>query len=155
MSEIPPAVLDALMRIAKMAPGQVEPGNIDLARQPRVLNPDGSISTVNSRSSLVNGLETLIPSMIPTAGGGYSTDQTREGHPSWREFDRTGRHLGRFLDPASADAYAEQLHNDYEAGKYDRPGKPTLSVNGSPIELAPSHINSALREALLRLMRIR
>ena len=138
-----------------MAPGQVEPGNIDLARQPRVLNPDGSISTVNSRSSLVNGLETLIPSLIQTAGGGHYTDASEEGRPSWSEFDRTGRHLGRFRDPASADAYAAQLHNDYEAGKYDRPGKPSLSVNGTPIEMAPSHINSALREALMRLMRTR
>lgn len=137
--------------------GPIVPGNIDLLHRPRVLNPDGSISTVFSRSSNENGQEVLIPSVIPSAQGGYYTDTSPEGKASWDYYRRTGQHLGKFATPAEADAYAEQLHQNYAAGKLDASGKPTLSVNGSPIEMAVSHRpamdrNAQIRQALMTLL---
>lgn len=91
------------------------PGNIDLYKQPKVKNPDGSISTVDSRSYNFDGKEVLLPSVTPD-GRHLKTDDEIIA-----EYKKTGRHLGMFDDVASANAYAEQLHNDYAAGKYDRP----------------------------------
>jgi hypothetical protein len=89
------------------------PGNIDLFAQPEVKNEDGSISTVDSFSTNVDGKEVLLPTVTPDGRHLSEAD-------ALKEFEKTGRHLGIFDTPAAASAYAEQLHKDYEAGKYKR-----------------------------------
>jgi hypothetical protein len=123
-------------------------GNIDLTRQPRVLNPDGSISTVRSMSANFDGEEVLIPT---TVGGRVVSDEE-----AIQEYLRTRRHLGKFKTPQEATAYADQLHNDYAAGRYDR-GSPNHYVNGALMNPAVSHAPDMglIRAALLALMRER
>ena len=99
-------------------PGLIEPGNVDLFAQPSVPNPDGTASTVDSRSFNFDGREVLLPSVTPD-GRHLRTDEEIIA-----EYKRTRRHLGMFADVQSANAYAEQLHRDYEAGKYRRPRGP-------------------------------
>lgn len=94
--------------------GLMTPGNVDLYAQPEVKNPDGSRSTVDSSSYNLDGREYLLPSVTPD-GRHLRTPDEIVG-----EFKKTGRHLGVFSDPASATAYAKQLHDDYAAGKYRR-----------------------------------
>jgi len=91
----------------KSAPGLIEPANVDLANQPRVKNPDGTTSTVDSRSFNVDGTEVLLPSVTPDGRHLQTDDEILA------EYQKTGRHLGKFDTPEHATAYASQLHNDY------------------------------------------
>jgi hypothetical protein len=92
--------------------GVIEKGNIDLYKQPVVNNPKGGKSTVYSRSYNLDGAETLLPSVTPD-GRFLATDDD-----VLNEYKKTGRHLGKFNSVDAANKYAEQLHNDYESGKY-------------------------------------
>lgn len=87
--------------------GLVEQGNIDLAKRPRVQNEDGSISTVRSMSFNVDGVEVLIPTVLPD--GRVASDAEAIQH--YRE---TGEHLGKFETPQAATAYANALHDAQE-----------------------------------------
>lgn len=109
-------LVDAGARHAKpgTVPGQTAPGNIDLFQQPKVTNADGSVSTVDSASANIDGQEVLLSRVTPD-GRHLSTDE------AIAEYQRTGKHLGTFDSPASADAFAQKLHQDYAAGRYDRP----------------------------------
>lgn len=100
--------------LAQVRSGLLTSGNIDLAKQPSVPNPDGTRSTVDSRSYGIDGHEVLLPSVTPD-GHHLQTDDEIVA-----EYRKTGRHLGIFDTPAHATAYAQQLHEDYAAGKYDR-----------------------------------
>ncbi len=91
----------------------MRPGNIDLYKQPRVKNTDGSYSTVDSASFNITGEEVLLPSVTPD-GRHLKTDDEIVA-----EYKKTGRHLGTFRTPAAATAYAQQLHDDYAKGKYN------------------------------------
>lgn len=93
--------------------GLMVPGNINLFDRPQVRNPDGSVSTVRSMSFGRNGQEILIPTVHPS--GYVMSDQD-----AIRHYDQTGQHLGIFKDPRMATAYAEWLHNQYAAGRYNR-----------------------------------
>ncbi|MDO8632351.1 MAG: hypothetical protein Q7R41_17855 [Phycisphaerales bacterium] len=114
-------------------------GNIDLYAQPKVKNPDGSISTVDSIGINLDGKEYLLPT-VTLDGRHFINEARKQGVPdseigravadmAFEEFQKTGRYLGIFPDVASSNAYGEQLHEDYKAGKYDaRPagrGHPT------------------------------
>lgn len=85
--------------------GIIEKGNIDLKHRPRVKNPDGSISTVRSMSVNIDGQEVLIPTV---------SDDGRILSPrdAVSLYKKTGKHLGKFRDEESANAYAKQLHED-------------------------------------------
>ncbi len=100
-------------RLGSMQPavshGLIEPGNIDL-RRPSIPNPDGGMSTVYSSSFNINGKEVLLP--LADEGRILSAEEAID------KYNRTGQHLGTFHDVASANAYAKQLHDEYEAGKY-------------------------------------
>lgn len=88
-------------------PGMLERGNLDLnARKvyhgrPRDF-PDQDFRTENSMSGNVDGKEVLIPTVV---NGQQLTEDA-----AWDHFFRTGENLGWFADPASADKYAEKLH---------------------------------------------
>lgn len=83
--------------------GQVEPGNINVAAQPKVKNSDGSISTVNSISINEDGHEVLIPKVSPSG-----TMLSDEGAIAL--YKKTGKHLGKFDSVDSANAAGAALH---------------------------------------------
>lgn len=86
----------------------VEPlvkGNIDLNNRPIVRNEDGSFSTVRSMSINVNGKEVLIPT-VSDDGRILTPDEAVE------QFERTGKHLGKFATSEEATAYAKRLHDE-------------------------------------------
>ncbi|MGA2857577.1 MAG: hypothetical protein ABSE40_11950 [Candidatus Sulfotelmatobacter sp.] len=94
-------------------PGLIQPGNIDLYNRPKIPNPQGGISTVYSTSfGDDKGREILVPR---AADGTILSEKEAE-----QRYYRTGKHLGIFDSPEHATAYAEKLHNEYAAGKYDR-----------------------------------
>lgn len=92
---------------AARTPGQLAPGNIDLAHRPVVRNRDGSISTVRSMSANFDGEEVLIPTV--SDDGRIMTES--EAIENYR---RSGRHLGKFVSPEAATAYAQDLHSQQE-----------------------------------------
>jgi len=96
-------------------------GNIDLYRQPKVKNPDGSTSTVDSRSYNFDGVEVLLPSVTPDGRHLKTDDEIVD------EYRKTGRHLGMFDTVAEANAAAKKLHEDYARGRYEPWAKPMAS----------------------------
>lgn len=90
--------------------GLLEKGNIDIHNRPVVKNSDGSISTVLSMSTNIDGREVLIPA-VSDDGRIMSDDEAIDN------FMRTGKHLGMFDNPDDATAYAESLHNQ-QADEY-------------------------------------
>lgn len=90
--------------------GLLEKGNIDIHNRPVVKNADGSISTVRSMSTNIDGREVLIPT-VSDDGRIMSDDEAIDN------FMRTGKHLGMFDNPDDATAYAESLHNQ-QADEY-------------------------------------
>ncbi len=89
-------------------PGMVERGNISLADRPVVKNNDGSISTVASMSVNIDNQEVLIPT-VSEDGRTLSPKEAVE------QYQRTGKHLGKFDDAAHATEYAEKLHQAQES----------------------------------------
>jgi hypothetical protein len=86
----------------------IEPGNIDLNSRPRVKNAGGSISTVRGTSVNFDGKEVLIPTVSDDGKRLLSVDEAVE------QYQRTGKHLGKFATPEAATAYSKQLHVDQE-----------------------------------------
>lgn len=121
-----------------------EPGNIDLYKQPKIKNPKGGISTVYSRSFNLDGKETLLPSVTPE-GKFLETDDN-----IINEYRRTGKHLGKFSTVDEANKYAEQLHKDYESGKYDKHEPSMLSkaldTISEPLTDAPSRFANTVSQ---------
>jgi hypothetical protein len=101
----PPSALRTYAESTPTPRGQIEPGNIDLAKRPIVKNADGSISTVRSMSVGMDGKEYLIPT-VSDDGKILKEDD------AIRLFKKTGRHLGAFSTPDDATAYAKRLHED-------------------------------------------
>jgi hypothetical protein len=60
-----------------------------------------------------DGKEYLLPTVTPDG-------RLLSEEDAIREFQRTGRHLGVFDTPDNATSYARQLHEEYEAGKYNK-----------------------------------
>ncbi len=121
-----PSVMQALLqqRGGRLSPppapkrkrtGLLAAGNIDLINQPRVKNPDGSVSTVNSMSfaDSQEGPHILIPT-VAHDGSGLLSDED-----AIQQYRQSGKHLGMFDTPENATAYSRQLHHEYAAGKYD------------------------------------
>jgi hypothetical protein len=87
--------------------GALEPGNIDLTRRPHVRNADGSVSTVYSMGTEINGKQYLIP-LVHDDGYIMTPDQ------GIAEFERTGKHLGVYASPEDSDRAAQAIHEDQE-----------------------------------------
>lgn len=91
--------------------GRVEPGNIDLHDRPIVHSDDGSYSTLLSSSAEdPDRGEVLYPGVADDGNPRVMGDDE-----AWREFERTGQHLGVFGNRGDADAYAERIHNEGDA----------------------------------------
>jgi hypothetical protein len=91
--------------------GLMQPGNIDLSRQPIVRNSDGSTSTVKSMSFNDGSGEILIP-MVSHLG-----DRVLNQDEAVDQYYRSGKHLGIFDTPDNATRVADDIHNLYESGK--------------------------------------
>ena len=87
-------------------PGMVNNGNIDVFNRPVVKNPDGSISTVRSMSIGTDRGTVLIPTVV---NGKVVTPEEAINH-----FKKTKENLGVFKDDASANTFAELLHQQQE-----------------------------------------
>jgi hypothetical protein len=97
--------------VARMLPGQIEKGNINLKDRPKVRNADGSISTVRSVSFETNGSVVLVPTVIKNPDG---TGKIVSNRAAWNHYRRTGEHLGKFSNQQAANRYAESLHVQQE-----------------------------------------
>jgi hypothetical protein len=122
---------DDIASVIKEYHNPVEPGNLNLVKQPRVKNPDGTTSTVDSKSYGIDGQEVLLPSV--TQDGRHLT----KDEDILEEYKKTGKHLGKFRSPEGATKYATQLHDDYAAGKYDEPKAPSTFGSGVLDSLNP------------------
>jgi len=100
--------------------GMTTPGTVNLREQPKVQNPDGTISTVDSVGVNLEGEELLLPTVTPD-GRHFTGTEDEVVQQAIAEYQKTGRHLGIFSSPEGASAYAQQLHEEYAAGKYDTP----------------------------------
>lgn len=93
--------------------GMISIGNIDLYSRPSVKNADGTTSSVRSISFESEGKEVLIPT-VSDDGKILSDDEAIE------LFERTGKHLGIFDSPETANEYARQLHEQQDDIKSNR-----------------------------------
>jgi hypothetical protein len=78
-------------------------GNIDLNARPQHRNADGSISTVRSIGIEQDGQQVVIPTI---AENGHVMSNTE----AIRQYQKTGRYLGKFQTQEQADAFAQALH---------------------------------------------
>jgi hypothetical protein len=109
----------------------LEAGNVDLYNRPKVHNPKtGGTSTVFSKSWNIDGKEVLLPT-VSDDGRMMSDDEAKA------QYRKTGKHLGKFKNPADANAYAKQLHEDYAAGKYEK--RPTMTAPPTMGPVDPWH----------------
>ena len=78
-------------------------GNVDVTKQPIVQNPDGTVSTVRSMSTNIDGKEVLLPT-VSQDGRILSNQEAID------EYKRTGRNLGVFNTVEEANNAAQNLH---------------------------------------------
>jgi len=91
--------------------GLIEPGNIDLKKQPSVKNSQtGGTSTVWSMSITTDNGAYLLSRVTPEG----KIMSEKEAKDYWK---KTGKFLGHFKTEDQANAYGEKLHEDYEQGK--------------------------------------
>lgn len=120
MSASPPMDVAAYLK-AKTTPqtegyrGQLEPGNIDLSSRPIVKNSDGTISTVRSFSTNIDGREVLLPTV--TDDGKIVSEKE-----AVQRFFKTHKHLGIFDTPENATTAAKAIHED-QARRYLKPAQ--------------------------------
>lgn len=84
-------------------PGLISPGNIDLKNRPKVVNGDGTTSTVRTMTVEEDGHAILLPTVI---NGKIVSDDEAIKH-----YHQTGEHMGIFKTEKQADDYDRDLHN--------------------------------------------
>ena len=102
--------------------GMIARGTVNLFEQPTVKNKDGTTSTVDSVGVNIKGKEYLLPTVTPD-GRHFEGTLEQKAAQATAEFNKTGQHLGVFKSVAASNNYAAQLHNDYAAGRYDKPSQ--------------------------------
>ena len=102
--------------------GMVARGTVDLFNQPKVQNKNGTTSTVDSVGVNIGGKEYLLPTVTPD-GRHFQGTLKEKAAQAKAEFNKTGQHLGVFDSVEASNKYAEKLHNDYAAGRYDKPSQ--------------------------------
>jgi hypothetical protein len=114
------------MDLKKRTRWGLERGNIDLHDRPSVRNPDGSISTVRSASSEIDGKEVLYPTVAAPDEGTFGTSKSKNpriirSKEAADIYRKTGQNLGKFRTTKQADQYAMALHRmqarEYVKGK--------------------------------------
>jgi len=96
--------------------GLLYPGNINLYNRPDVPNPDfnGNLMNLYSENFTdVSGNHVLYPRIVK---GKFLSSRAAQDH-----YYNTEQHLGIFTDDASAEAYAQQLDEEFDSGKYNQP----------------------------------
>jgi len=83
--------------------GLLEEGNVDLSKRPRIPNPDGTYSSMLSKSFELLGKQVLIPTIGPEG-------ELLKDEEAIDRFLDTGEHLGAFKSPEAATAYAQRLN---------------------------------------------
>lgn len=86
--------------------GLTEKGNIDLTTRPKVVNEDGSYSTVKSTSVNIDGEEVLIPMVAKDGSRILNTEE------AVKQYKDTGEFLGKFETPDAATKYGRSLSQD-------------------------------------------
>lgn len=114
-------------------PGMISQGNIDITKRPNIKNPDGTHSSVFSMSFGTDKGEVLVPGV-----GDGTTYPLRKltQQEALDQYQKTGQNLGTFKDAASANAYAETLHEDqakYGNAPTGSPRTPARKVNPGSI----------------------
>jgi len=118
----------------------LEYGNINLNNRPVIKNPDGSISTLLSKSFNFDGVEVLLPTII---NGRKVSDQEAIDY-----YRKTGEFLGKFKTPKAATDYAKQLsklQGEKEEKKEKEPAGWSQRMGGIG-EIPSSLLNSVLKE---------
>ena len=110
-------------------PGVMEFGNIDLNARP-VVNTPGGLATVRSLGVNIDGREVLLPTV--SDDGRIMTEDE-----AIRQYEQTGRHLGKFDTPENSTAYARQLSKDQgvQYGGSDLPSVAQMGRQGVPTRL--------------------
>lgn len=129
-------------------------GNIDLNNRPTYKNEDGSISTVDSTSINIDGIEVLLPSVWKNQDGSviHADTGTEEGlNQIIQHYEETGEYLGKFKTSIEADAYALQLHEQQQKQYNEKSNQEQIErqrtenlslVNGKTRELLASAKNN-------------
>jgi hypothetical protein len=113
-------------------PGLVEKPSISLSGRPIIKNPDGSVSSERSFSMNFDGKEVLLPQIVN--GKLLSKEEAIE------HYRKTGEHMGKFKDAASADAYAAKVHN--------RPMQTQWTQVTGKAELPPPRVTTKMADQL-------
>lgn len=111
-------------------------GNIDLLDRPVFKNEDGSISTVDSFSTNIDGEEVLLPTIGRDKDGNpirLTEDEAVE------KYMKDGKHLGKFKTPEEATAYAQKLHEDQEKLYADKDEGVKTNNNGKYAVISGGH----------------
>lgn len=89
--------------------GQFGRGNIDLYNRPIYKNADGTISTVDSVTFIIDDKYVVLSTIVRDENGNakrLNTDEEVLAH-----YEKTGEYLGKFDTQEESDAYANKLHS--------------------------------------------
>jgi len=95
----------------------VQYGNINMLNRPRVLNTDGSVSTVRSISisetyNVLFGPDKVRHVLIPTV---HDDGYIMSNDAAIRRYKKTGQHLGIFSTKTDVNRYSIMLHDMEQA----------------------------------------
>lgn len=91
--------------------GQFGKGNIDLYNRPKLVNLDGSVSTVRSMSFNDGSGEILVPTIAFNQEG---KPYLMSDDEAINRYYQTGEYLGKFKTVDQANEYADRLHRQQD-----------------------------------------